>query len=67
MSLVGKASSQYGAAFVIKAKGPPWPVNKKDGGGGLIGFTPLKTHPAAQMGPVAQLDEVAKYQTCATG
>src|SRR5437588_4633540 len=45
----------------FKATGPPWPVNKKDGGGGLIGFTPLKGHPAEFMGPVDQLDQVEKH------
>ncbi|HEY5283301.1 MAG TPA: hypothetical protein VIM14_10970 [Polyangia bacterium] len=45
----------------FKAKGPPWPKNKSDGGGGLIGFTPLKGHPAENKGPVAQLDCVEKH------
>ena len=45
----------------FKANGPKWPVNGSDGGGGLIGFTPLKGHPAESMGPVEQLDLVEKY------
>jgi hypothetical protein len=45
----------------FKASGPPWPVNASDGGGGLIGFTPLKGHAAEFMGPVAQLDLVEQY------
>lgn len=45
----------------FKANGPPWPTNKKDGGGGLIGFTPLKGHPAEFKRPVDQLDFVEKH------
>ncbi|MEW6209062.1 MAG: hypothetical protein AB1631_11895 [Acidobacteriota bacterium] len=45
----------------FKANGPPWPVNKGDGGGGLIGFTPLKGHPAEFKGPVEQLPLVEQY------
>jgi len=45
----------------FKASGPPWPVNKGDGGGGLIGFTPIKGHAAEFKGPVAQLDLVEQY------
>jgi len=43
------------------SKGPPWPVNKSDGGGGLIGFTPLKGHPAEFKGPVEQLALVEQH------
>jgi hypothetical protein len=45
----------------FKCKGPPWPINAGDGGGGLIGFTPLRTHPAALHNPVEQLDDVQSY------
>ena len=45
----------------FQANGPPWPRNGSDGGGGLIGFTPLKGHPAEMKGPVEQLDYVEKY------
>ena len=45
----------------FQAIGPPWPVNKHDGGGGLIGFTPLKGHPAEFKGPVEQLDLVEQH------
>jgi hypothetical protein len=45
----------------FKANGPPWPRNKSDGGGGLIGFTPLKGHPAENKGPVEQLPLVEQH------
>jgi hypothetical protein len=45
----------------FQAIGPPWPLNKGDGGGGLIGFTPLKGHPAETMTPVQQLDLVEQH------
>jgi hypothetical protein len=45
----------------FKAKGPTWPTNKRDGGGGLIGFTPIKGHPAEFKGPVEQLDFVEAH------
>lgn len=45
----------------FSATGPTWPLNKSDGGGGLIGFTPLRGHPAEFMGPVDQLAEVEKH------
>lgn len=45
----------------FKSKGPPWPVNPGDKGGGLIGFTPLKGHPAEFKNPVEQLDFVEQH------
>jgi hypothetical protein len=45
----------------FKAHGPVWPTNPSDGGGGLIGFTPLRGHPAEHMGPVDQLAEVETH------
>jgi hypothetical protein len=45
----------------FQASGPPWPLNKSDGGGGLIGFTPLKGHAAESKGPVEQLELVEKH------
>jgi hypothetical protein len=45
----------------FSSNGPPWPRNKRDGGGGLIGFTPLKGHPAEFAGPVEQLDFLEQH------
>jgi hypothetical protein len=54
-------AAMYWETTHFKSKGPPWPVNKGDGGGGLIGFTPLKGHPAEFKGPVEQLDFVEQH------
>lgn len=45
----------------FKSNGPPWPLNRHDGGGGIIGFTPLRGHPTEKLGPVGQLDFVESY------
>lgn len=46
----------------FRAIGPPWPVNGTDGGGGLIGWTPLSKYPKiAVKGPVGQLDDLEAF------
>ena len=45
----------------FKANGPVWPRNPSDGGGGLIGFTPLHGHPAEFKTPTEQLDLVEAH------
>lgn len=43
------------------AKGPPWPLNPHDGGGGIIGFTPLRGRPAEHLDAVGQLPWVQQH------